>query len=239
MGGVPPAQPEPVDPDHPSVRPDPKSVLCPTPAWGTVPFMDFSVKPVLTGDRTVLRPFTAEDADPMWDIVNDPEVVRFTFEPTTALTREDLRSWYGVRTADPDRLDLAVTDRETGELVGEVVLYEVDRAARSCTFRTLIGARGRGRGLGSEATRLIVGHGFERGLHRVELEVYADNPRARRVYEKTGFVVEGVRREAARRGGAWVDDVLMAVLDHEWAVHRGRPGAGVTVMRPGAGVTAR
>ncbi|WP_185832364.1 GNAT family N-acetyltransferase [Streptomyces sp. WAC 04229] len=184
--------------------------------------MDFSEKPVLTGERTVLRPFTARDADVMWEIVNDPEVVRFTFEPSTELTRERLRSWYGVRTADPDRLDLAVTDRATGELVGEVVLYDWDPAARSCTFRTLIGAQGRGRGLGSEATRLIVGHAFERvGLHRVQLEVYAHNPRARRVYEKAGFVVEGIRREAALRDGVWVDDVLMAVLDHEWAAHGG------------------
>lgn len=181
---------------------------------------DFSVKPVLTGEKTVLRPFTTGDADVMWEIINDSEVVRFTFEPTTELTPERLRSWYGVRTADPDRLDLAVTDRATGELVGEVVLYDWDPSARSCTFRTLVGPRGRGRGLGSEATRLIVGHAFERvGLHRVELEVYADNPRARRVYEKAGFMVEGIRREAALRNGEWVDDVLMAVLDHEWAGH--------------------
>ncbi|MFD9026072.1 GNAT family N-acetyltransferase [Streptomyces parvulus] len=180
--------------------------------------MDFAAKPVLTGERTVLRPFTARDADTMWEIVNDPEVVRFTFEPDTELTPERLRAWYGARTADPDRLDLAVTDRATGELVGEVVLYDGDPAARSCTFRTLIGARGRGRGLGSEATRLIVGHGFERaGLHRVQLEVYAHNARARRVYEKAGFVVEGIRREAALRDGVWVDEVLMAVLEHEWA----------------------
>ncbi|MEU9220889.1 GNAT family protein [Streptomyces sp. NPDC048376] len=188
--------------------------------------MDFSLKPVLTGDKTVLRPFTPEDADTMWEIVNDPEVVRFTFEPATELTLDTLRSWYGVRTAAPDRLDLAITDRATGELVGEVVLYEWDPSARSCTFRTLVGPRGRGRGLGSEATRLIVGHAFEQvGLHRVQLEVYADNPRARRVYEKAGFVVEGVRREAALRDGVWVDDVLMAVLDHEWAAH-GRDAGG-------------
>ncbi|MFI1754399.1 GNAT family N-acetyltransferase [Streptomyces sp. NPDC020571] len=193
--------------------------------------MDFSVKPVLTGDKTVLRPFTAEDADAMWEIINDPEVVRFTFEPATELTLDKLRSWYGVRTADPDRLDLAVTDRATGELVGEVVLYEADPAARSCTFRTLVGPRGRGRGLGSEATRLIVGHAFEQvGLHRVQLEVYADNPRARRVYEKAGFVVEGVRREAAPRDGAWVDEVLMAVLDHEWAA-QGRDAGRTQVGR--------
>jgi hypothetical protein len=49
-----------------------------------------------------------------------------------------------------------------------------------CNFRILIAPRGRDRGLGSEATRLIVGYGFERlHLHRISLEVYAFNPRAR------------------------------------------------------------
>lgn len=183
-----------------------------------MPPMDFSAKPVLTGERTVLRPFTADDAEAMWEIIADPEVVRFTFEPSTELTLDRLRSHYGVRAAGPDRLDLAVTDSATGELLGEVVLYQVDRHARSCTFRTLIGPRGRGRGIGTEATRLIVGHAFEQlGLHRVQLEVYGDNARALRVYEKAGFVVEGVRREAALRDGEWVDEVVMAVLDREWA----------------------
>ncbi|MER7719985.1 GNAT family protein [Streptomyces flaveolus] len=194
--------------------------------------MDFSVKPVLTGEKTVLRPFAEADAERMWEIVNDPEVVRFTFPPDSELTPERLQGWYGSRGAQPDRLDLAVTDPADGGLLGEVVLYEWDPANRSCTFRTLIGPRGRGRGVGTEATRLIVGHAFERlGLHRVQLDVYGNNHRALRVYEKAGFVVEGVRREAAWRDGEWVDEVLMAVLDHEWAVHRGRPEA--------AGVTAR
>ncbi|MFJ5263757.1 GNAT family N-acetyltransferase [Streptomyces sp. NPDC088387] len=186
--------------------------------------MSFLVKPVLTGEKTVLRPFTAADADTVWEILQDPEVLRFTFEPSSELSLDRVRSWYATRSEQPDRLDLAVTDRATGEVVGEVVLNEWDPHRRGCNFRTLMGPRGRGRGLGTEATRLIVGHGFEElGLHRISLEVYGDNPRARRVYEKVGFVVEGVRREASLRDGVWVDEVLMGVLDREWAGHRGWP----------------
>ena len=193
---------------------------------------DFSVKPVLTGDRTVLRPFTEDDAAVMAEIIEDPEVVRFTGEASEEFPMERLRSWYGSRSAQNDRLDLAVTDRATGELVGEVVLYEWDATARSCTFRTLVGPRGRGRGIGTEATRLIVGHGFEQlGLHRIQLEAYGHNPRALRVYEKVGFVVEGVRREADFRDGQWLDWVMMAVLDHEWAAHHGRPDVGALSSR--------
>ncbi|MFD8044339.1 GNAT family N-acetyltransferase [Streptomyces chartreusis] len=193
---------------------------------------DFSVKPVLTGDRTVLRPFTEADAAVMAEIIEDPEVVRFTGEASEEFSLERLRSWYGSRSAQNDRLDLAVTDRATGELVGEVVLYEWDATARSCTFRTLVGPRGRGRGIVTEATRLIVGHGFEQlGLHRIQLEAYGHNPRALRVYEKAGFVVEGVRREADFRDGQWLDWVMMAVLDHEWAAHHGRPDVGAVSSR--------
>ncbi|MFF5492201.1 GNAT family N-acetyltransferase [Streptomyces aquilus] len=180
--------------------------------------MSFSVKPVLTGEKTVLRPFTEADAEIMAEIIRDPEVVRFTGGPDTEFTLEQLRSWYGSRSAQPDRLDLAVTDRATGELVGEVVLYEWDARARGCTFRTLLGPRGRDRGLGTEATRLVLGYGFEElGLHRVQLEVYGHNARALRAYEKAGFVREGVRREADLRDGRWVDWVVMGVLEHEWA----------------------
>ncbi|MFE7443296.1 GNAT family N-acetyltransferase [Streptomyces chartreusis] len=193
---------------------------------------DFSVKPVLTGDRTVLRPFTEADAAVMAEIIEDPEVVRFTGEASEEFSLERLRSWYGSRSAQNDRLDLAVTDRATGELVGEVVLYEWDATARSCTFRTLVGPRGRGRGIGTEATRLIVGHGFEQlGLHRIQLEAYGHNPRVLRVYEKAGFVAEGVRREADFRDGQWLDWVMMAVLDHEWAAHHGRPDVGAVSSR--------
>ncbi|MEU1267029.1 GNAT family protein [Streptomyces sp. NPDC005799] len=187
---------------------------------------DFSTKPVLAGEKAVLRPFTEADAEAVREIVQDPEIIRFTFEPSTELTLSGLRSWYGSRATAPDRLDLAVTDPVTGELLGEVVLYEWDPGARSCTFRTLIGPRGRGRGVGTEATRLVVAHGFEQlGLHRIQLEAYGHNRRALHVYEKVGFVLEGVRREAAWRDGVWVDEVVMGLLDREWAAHRGRPAA--------------
>ncbi|MCX5402238.1 GNAT family N-acetyltransferase [Streptomyces sp. NBC_00102] len=184
----------------------------------------FAVKPVLVGERALLRPFSVEDTPRMIEILEDPEVVRFTFDPGTELTPELLRAWYGSRNAQDDRLDLAVTDRATGELVGEVVLNEWSPAERACSFRTLIAAAGRGRGLGTEATRLIVGHAFESlGLRRVSLEAYSTNHRALRVYRKVGFQVVGVRPRAQLREGVWNDETLMAVTADEWSVHRGRP----------------
>jgi RimJ/RimL family protein N-acetyltransferase len=191
----------------------------------------FADKPTLTGDRAVLRPFEGGDLPAMAEAIADPDVGRLTGSVNTSSPPPDggfdedrLREWYSTRNTQTDRLDLAIVDRESGRCVGEAVLNEWEPENASCNFRILIGPRGRDRGLGTEATRLILGHAFETiGLHRVSLEVYAFNPRAQRAYEKAGFVREGVRRDALRFDGGFVDSVLMSVLAPEWEQHRGRP----------------
>lgn len=197
--------------------------------------VDFSVKPELTGELVVLRPFDlAQDAPAIRDWLTDPEVARFTAgtpktTPSPAWDEEAelrMREWYGSRGHQSDRLDLAVIDQAGGGCVGEAVLNEWSRANRSCNFRIALTAAGRDRGLGSEAARLTVGYGFERlGLNRISLSVFDHNPRGRRAYEKVGFVLEGTRREVLRYGDGWVDDHVMAILASEWRRHRGYPGA--------------
>jgi hypothetical protein len=47
--------------------------------------------------------------------------------------------------------------------------------------------------------------------------------RARRVYDKVGFVAEGVLRDALRWGDEWIDATVMSILAPEWSRHRGHP----------------
>ena len=53
-------------------------------------------------------------------------------------------------------------------------------------------------------------------LHRLSLDVFSFNPRAKRAYEKAGFRVEGVLRDAIRDGDSYADDILMSILEDEW-----------------------
>ncbi|MEO6579201.1 MAG: GNAT family protein [Candidatus Limnocylindria bacterium] len=175
--------------------------------------MDVRTKPTLVGDRVILRPVTADDAPGLLDLVADEEGNRLTGTRPLDLTLEGAQKWYGSRGDEDDRLDLAVVDTATGEYAGEVVLNELDSDSRSCNFRIGLRAAFRERGLGSEATRLIVDHAFAIGLHRVELTVYAINPRARRVYEKAGFVLEGIGRDALLWEDEWTDALVMSILE--------------------------
>ena len=186
---------------------------------------DFLRKPTLHGDKVTLRPPSVDDVPALMPMFRDPEVARFTGSHQSP-DEERARAWYATRGEQDDRLDLAVVARATGSVVGEVVLNGWDAGNESCGFRTCFVPTALGQGLGTEAIRLIVGYGFEQlRLHRISLEVFTFNPRARGSYEKVGFVREGVMRDALLWEGERVDAELMAILAPEWHVHRGFPSA--------------
>ena len=92
---------------------------------------------------------------------------------------------------------------------------------RCATLGIALGREYTGRGYGTDAMRVIVGYRFrEMGLHRIQLGVAPFNPAGIRAYEKAGLVEEGRHRESVLHDGRWYDEVLMSILDHEWAARR-------------------
>ena len=70
----------------------------------------------------------------------------------------------------------------------------------------------RGKGIGIALMRAALSRAQEAGLTRVELTVREDNLRAKALYEKVGFAVEGVKRKAALFDGKYYDLILMSRL---------------------------
>lgn len=186
--------------------------------------IDFTVKPTIVGELVVLRPVAIGDVHTLHALMADREVSRLTGSihsdeegDAQLWSVEQLDDVYRRWTQADDRIVWVIVDRSTGGVVGESVLNDLDRENRSCGFRIWI-AGARDRGLGTEATWLTVRHALiDQGLNRVELEVFDFNPRARRVYEKVGFVHEGTRRQALRYNGEWVDARVMAILACDWS----------------------
>lgn len=190
----------------------------------------FAAKPTISGEKAKLRPFTPADFEAMGPVLADPEVLRLTGSVHTTAEAEnrpavldaDTHDWYQSRAAQTGRLDLAIVDQSTGRCVGEVVLNNWNERDDSCNFRILIGRSGRNRGIGSEATRMLLAHAFETtNINRIELDVYAFNPRARRVYERSGFQYEGRKRAALKFDGDYIDAIVMSILRSDWSSQRG------------------
>lgn len=172
----------------------------------------FAYKPTITGDHVVLRPLVAADAEHMWHDLQDSEANRLT-GTHGEFDRTQINKWCATRADDHDRLDLAVINKATGAWAGEVVINEWDCDNQTCSFRIALAAGSRDQGLGTEATRLVVDYVFSQPeVNRVELEVFSFNPRAIAVYERLGFVREGVRRQALRWDDEFVDAIMMSIV---------------------------
>jgi len=112
--------------------------------------------------------------------------------------------------------------------IGTIGLFDLDLRNGNAGLGISIGrAEDRGKGYGTDMLRAVLDFGFgQLRLERIWLEVYDYNEGARRLYERVGFKLEGTKRHAIWREGAFRDDHLMAMLAEEWrALDAGRSGA--------------
>jgi aminoglycoside 6'-N-acetyltransferase len=161
--------------------------------------------PTLRGERVVLRPVEPEDEAPLRAILAEPAVALWWPDQEPPWPFED----------DPDgvRLTVLVEDR----IAGFIQFHEDDDPDfRGASIDLFLGTAFHGRGLGTEAVRLVVRHLIdERGHHRITIDPAAENAAAIRSYEKVGFRPVGVLRAYQRdhRRGGWMDGLLMDLIE--------------------------
>jgi RimJ/RimL family protein N-acetyltransferase len=179
---------------------------------------------VISGKRVRLRAVERSDLPKFHGWLNDSEVTQglAMFLP---LSMGDEEKWFDrVMQGEPEQRALAidVKDGQAWKLIGNAGLFNLEWNNRSAEFGIFIGDKSCwDKGHGTEALELILRHGFHTlNLHRIFLRVYASNARARRSYEKAGFVLEGTMREAVFRDGKYGDVHIMSVLRSEWETHR-------------------
>lgn len=158
--------------------------------------------------EVTLRPLEAADAKAFTRMMSDERVIWGTLQ----LPWQRASHWSGRLAAiDPLRVRsiAAVVD---GELAGSISLM-MHTAARRRHFGAvgmMVAPDFQGRRVGSALIDAAITQARRIGLHRVELEVFEDNPRAVRLYESRGFATEGTRARACYRDGAQLDDRVMA-----------------------------
>jgi len=119
-----------------------------------------------------------------------------------------------------DRDDIArfsVVELASGELAGEALLWGIDLHNRSAHVGLSLRPAFRGRGLGTDAVRVLCRYGFAiLGLHRLQVDTLADNDAMIAVAAQAGFSAEGTLRGTAWVDGQFVDEVVLGQLSSEW-----------------------
>ena len=194
--------------------------------------------PELHGEMVRLRPIEARDAQRLWESLHDPEGRRQT-GTTATFSRTEIDEWAATVSDRPGRYDWAITPGAvrdgapvSDELIGEIVLDDIDEVAGGANLRLQMLPDYRGRGYGREAIWEVLRFAFDGvrvdgerepgpGLHRVGLDVLSINPRAKALYESLGFREEGRLRDVYRDGEGWADAIVMSILEDEFRAAAG------------------
>lgn len=166
---------------------------------------------MLQGSSVTLGTPRPEDSEILFGWINDPEIVRFnaSYRPIGHAAHE---AWFDGLNKGSSRIFFAIRSPE--HLVGSLQLIDIHPVHRTAELIIRIGQEtDRGKGYGSDALKVAIAFAWnDLNLQRVWLRVFADNKRAQRAYEKAGFAVEGTMKRAAFVNGAFVDEIIMAVL---------------------------
>jgi len=163
-----------------------------------------------------LRPLEEKDLERVRKTRNDPSTWMYLTD-IDLLDSQSQKDWFKTlsRQKKSKRFYAVCTGKE--RFVGLVRMDEFDWVNRSVRVGCDVVPSLRGKGYGSKIMKMIVRYGFSYlNMHRLWLLVLDFNSVARRVYEKTGFKIEGRHREAIYRDGEYQDYIIMSLLRGEW-----------------------
>nr|WP_277605360.1 GNAT family protein [Glycomyces sp. L485] len=167
----------------------------------------------------MLREFRESDARAVHPIVGDDRVTKWlSFDSRSVQEAENMLHGVLERATLQPRTEyyLAVEHLDSpGSLVGFARLAL--SGVRAGKLGYAVAYQAWGRGIATEAARLLVDFGFQvLELHRVSAAAGPDNPASIKVIEKLGFTREGRIRDHVFTNGAWRDSILYSILEHEW-----------------------
>lgn len=169
--------------------------------------------------KVYLRALEMSDLDTLVKWRNDPEITSPLGGNTFYVSKSREEQWLkDALLNDNSNIRLAICIKESNIHIGNVNLTSVNWINRSAEYSIMIGDKNQwGEGYAHEASVLILRHAFyEMNLNRVFLTVREDNQRAIRLYNKIGFVREGVLRESVYKNGKYVNMIIMSLLKDEF-----------------------
>jgi len=174
------------------------------------------MRAVIKGKRVTLRKLKPSDADAIQKYCNDPVISRwlmrlphpYTKKHAVHFIRDGLKNW-------KKKTQYVYGIIYEGKLVGtiHIKIEEEDRGQIGYSIAKPYW----GKGLMSEAAKLIIKEGFKTlKLHKIYATHHPKNPASGRVMQKAGMKYEGLLREHSKAKGKYWDLVHYGILRREY-----------------------
>ena len=168
-------------------------------------------------DRLLLRPILLSDAQSLYEIVSDKDVLNYL---------AGLPEYTGVEMAvdyisgklekkykNKDFYDWAVVLKSENKMIGRISVYKQDDYRRMADLVWQLNANYRNKGYISEGVKAVINHLFEIGFERIEAFADVENKASTKVMAKVGMQYEGtLRRYDCRRDDSLYDAEMWSII---------------------------
>jgi len=179
----------------------------------------FEQFPVLETERLILREIVPADAEDLFRIYTDPQVMRYWGSAPLRSIDQARQKIQGIIDAfrASEGIRWAFTLKGDDQLIGSGGHWRLLKQHRRSEIGYELAPEYWGQGLVTEAFGAILRFGFEQmGLHSVEAQIEPHNQASRRVLEKLGFVQEAYFRENYFFDGEFTDTAVFSLLKADW-----------------------
>lgn len=174
---------------------------------------------VLDGQRIRLRHIARDDADALFALYADTEVMRYwNHAPWRSIDQaldaiDEARADYATGAS----LHCAIEHIASGVLIGSCALYALAPQHRSASLGYLLAQQYWGHGYLAEAMHLLLDYAFtDMGLNRIDADVNLHNAGSMIALERLGFRREGRMRARWIVDGTPQDTYAYGLLRHDW-----------------------
>ncbi|MEF3691894.1 MAG: GNAT family N-acetyltransferase [Candidatus Moraniibacteriota bacterium] len=170
---------------------------------------------IIQSKNFILRPVRRGDEVSIVKNINNKKISKNTATIPYPYTMEDAKGWIREKInqyKNKNSSDIVWGIEIDGEICGAIGLHEIVPGHKG-ELGYWIGEKFWGRGIMTEATKLVCNYGFKKlKLKRIWAKVYVFNTGSKRVLEKSGFALEGICRKEAKKGNKYIDAYLLAKI---------------------------
>lgn len=170
----------------------------------------------INGNNIYLSPVNPDDYELSTKWMNDRQVTESLgiYDKLYSLNKEKK----GLEDSSLEDYSFAIVKKADDQLIGFCAFHYVNIIHQRAELYIYIGEEeNRGKGYGEDALNALLQYGFGTlNFNSIMLRVFSSNQKAIKCYEKVGFNIMGIRREAFYSNFAFLDEIYMDIIKKDY-----------------------
>lgn len=178
--------------------------------------LNFNPFPELHTERLLLRKFTLDDQESVFELRSNPEVMKYIPRPTAVTIDDAIQHIETIlmTIANNEGINWGIVEKSSRKLVGSIGIFHVNKENHRAEIGYVLNPRWQNKGIMNEALQLALEYGFEKiKLHSIEAIIDPDNIASAKLLEKNKFRKEAYFKENCFFEGKFYDSVIYSKVN--------------------------